>query len=355
MDSGMKFILALLVLTTLASIGVGTRFFLLEEATYRKYIDTEQRLTEKNFILKDRLEAIEISNADLEKQLRILAEKLEQAIQMQATLNREYQASRVKMDKGMNVLAVEKAGLKEKIKEIRSEGFLAETLEEKTALEVELKTLKDTLVGQVKGLRDKLVNQETRIKKLASEKAGLEQTLRKLKGARQMNKQVLREVREASDLLSKRLARESQNSLRLAEGLKKIRKSNAALQQQLTRALNETESFSLDKEGIELSPITVEAASPSAAIRGGLATVKTKSFPEGRVLTINNKYKFVIINLGQEDGVRPGMAFKVYRGTEDIGRIEVLEVHPGIAAADITVVKKGAGLRVDDIVKSEID
>ena len=344
MDGGMKFILMLLVLTTLVSIGVGTRFFLLEESMYQKYIATEQRLTEKNFALKDKLEIIEKSKAALERQLETLGEKLERAIETQATLNRAYQASRVKMDNKLKVLAGERAGLEQKIKEIQSEQFFAETLKEKTILEVE-----------VISLRDKLIGHEAQIRSLSSEKTNLQGKLRELKNVRQTSKEVLREARDVSDLLSRRLARESQNSMSLSENLEKIRRENSALQQQLVEALKKMEFASEKKEDIELSPIMVKAASPSRvafspAIRGGLTEVKTKSFPEGRILTVNNKHKFVIINLGQEDGIKPGMSFNVYRGSKDIGRIEVLEVHPGISAADIMAVR-GKTLRPDDVVE----
>ena len=345
MDGGMKFILTLLVLTTLVSIGVGVRFFLLEEAMYQKYIMTEQRLTEKNFALKDRLEIIEKSKATLEKQLKALSEKLERAIETQATLNREYQASRVKTNKKLQVLAGEKAGLEQKIKEVQSEQFFAETLKEKTILEVEVKSLKD-----------KLISHESQIRTLSSEKTDLQQRLRELKNVKQANKEILKEAREVSDLLSRRLARESQNSMSLSENLEKIRRENSALQQQLAGALKKMEPVSERKEDVELSPILVKAAPPSRAvsspaIRSGLTAVKTKSFPEGRILTVNNKHKFVIINLGQEDGIKPGMSFSVYRGSNDIGRIEVLEVHPGISAADIMAIKKKINLRPDDVVK----
>ena len=345
MDGGMRFILVLLVLTTLLSIGVGARFFLLEEEMYQKYVRTEQTLTEKNFVLKDKLEAVEKSKSELEKQLETLKAKLGRAIETQATLNREYQASRVKMDNKLDILAKEKAGLEEKIKQIQSEQFFAETLKEKTILEVEVKSLKD-----------KLASQETQIRNLSSERANLQKRLKELKGVRQANEEVLKEAREVSDLLSRRLARESQNSMSLSENLERIRRENSALQQQLVEAIKKIELSSEKKEDIELSPIMVKAASPfpttpSPAIRGGLTSVKTKSFPEGRILSVNNKYKFVIINLGQEDGIKPGMSFDVYRDSSDIGRIEVLEVHPGISAADIMAVRGKASLRPDDIVK----
>ena len=341
MDGGMKFILTLLILTTLVSIGVGVRFFLLEEAMYQKYITEEQRLTEKNFALKDKLEIIEKTKTVLKRQIETIRDNLERSIEMQATLNREYQASRVKTNNKLQVLAGEKSGLEQTIKDMQSEQFFAKTLKEKTILEVE-----------VISLRDKLTSHEIRIRSLSSEKTDLQEELRQLKNVRQVNKEVLREAREVSDLLSRRLARESQNSMLLSENLEKIRIENSALQQQLVGALKKMEL--VPGEGVELPPIMVNAASPSAsssAIRGGLTTVRTKTFLEGRILTVNNKHKFVIINLGQEDGVKPGMSFSVYRGSKDMGRIEVLEVHPGISAADIMAVRGKASFRPDDVVK----
>ncbi len=412
MDGGMKFVLGLLVLTTLLSMGVGVRFFLLEEETYQKYVRTEQTLTEKNFVLKDKLGAAEKSKSELERQLQTLTARLERAIEIQATLNREYQASRTKMDNKLNILVKEKAGLEEKIKRIQPEWSFAESLKEKTILEVEVKSLKDKLAsqearirnlssertdlqkrleelkgvrqakeevlkearealdllrarlaqesqnsialslreGEVKSLKDKLARQEARIRNLSSERTDLQKRLEELKGVRQAKEKLLKEAREASDLLNRRLARESQNSISLSENLERIRKENSAFQQQLAKALKKIEPSS-EKEGIELSPIMVKAASPSPAVRGGLTSVKTESFPAGRILSVSKRYKFVIIDLGQEDGIKPGMSFDVYRDSSDIGRIEVLETHPEISAADVRAVRGEISLRPDDIVK----
>lgn len=88
---------------------------------------------------------------------------------------------------------------------------------------------------------------------------------------------------------------------------------------------------------VELPPIVVRPGpSPSAAAALG---AKTQDAPVqsaiGRILAINRENKFVIIDLGEDAGVRPGDIFGVYREGLAIASLEVIQARKDIAACDI--------------------
>ncbi|MBF0521454.1 MAG: hypothetical protein HQL24_00190 [Candidatus Omnitrophica bacterium] len=63
--------------------------------------------------------------------------------------------------------------------------------------------------------------------------------------------------------------------------------------------------------------------------------VSPKQVPEGRVLSVDTETEFVIINLGEKDGVRQGDLLAVYRGKDYLGDIKVTRLQAEMAAADL--------------------
>lgn len=81
---------------------------------------------------------------------------------------------------------------------------------------------------------------------------------------------------------------------------------------------------------VELAPIVVNASVAPA-----------KSAPvnaprrNGSVVSVNDENNFVVIDLGENDGIRVGDTFKVYRGKDSLGVVSVIQVRKDISAADI--------------------
>ena len=69
----------------------------------------------------------------------------------------------------------------------------------------------------------------------------------------------------------------------------------------------------------------------------------------GHIITVNDKHRVVVIDIGRDDKVRKGMNFDVYRKGEKVGRIEVIETRKNIAACDIKEMSVRQ-LKVDDTV-----
>jgi len=56
--------------------------------------------------------------------------------------------------------------------------------------------------------------------------------------------------------------------------------------------------------------------------------------PDGRILSVDADTEFVIINLGEKDGITRSMVLSVYRGKEYLGDVKVTRVQPEMSAAD---------------------
>lgn len=55
----------------------------------------------------------------------------------------------------------------------------------------------------------------------------------------------------------------------------------------------------------------------------------------GRVVNVDNQAGLVMISVGTDDGVKDNYTFEVYRDTQYVGRIKVIEVHPERAIGKI--------------------
>ncbi len=100
---------------------------------------------------------------------------------------------------------------------------------------------------------------------------------------------------------------------------------------------------------IELPPIIVSApaASKSGAAKAG--GPPGTSGLEGRVISINDENNFVIVDLGENSGIRVGDTLSVYRGSKYVAALDVIQVRKDISAADIK--QKGAKIKVGDVVR----
>jgi len=99
---------------------------------------------------------------------------------------------------------------------------------------------------------------------------------------------------------------------------------------------------------MELPPIIVNAPNnqQQAASAANPAAVKS----EGTIISINESNNFVIVDLGQENSsISVGNSLKVYRNSNEIAALEVIQVRREISAADIKT--KTGELKVGDVVK----
>ena len=269
-------------------------------------------------------------------------------------------------------LAAEKADLKVDLQAMageyrETEEKAEEMLEVSDALSQELaREKKNRRKGVEKLDREKTEGKylQSRINGLTREKAGLEHKLALVD--KRLEKSEVDKIRLADKVVELNSSlRERMDEI---EGLKlvlsslenrvailddKLRKSET----DKARLAKRTARVGASEDIVELSPIIVKAASSlgragAESIEPADLTKPGTDFPQGRVLTVNNEYEFVVINLGQKDGMEAGMPMTVYRSGKEIGKLEILEAHPRISAADIKPVsgRKKRDIRIDDVV-----
>ena len=176
--------------------------------------------------------------------------------------------------------------------------------------------------GKLDDLRKDNDNLRTEVKRLNETKLALEKSIAKLADDKR--------------LVEKRLA----DTEGLIQGrIDEIYSIKDSLDQSFQQAKSKYET----KE-VELSPIVVNA--PGAAV--SLKEDMDIGF-NGKIVSINEDNNFVIVDLGENSGVQLGEVLSVYRGAQNIGKLEVIQVRKEIAAADIK--QKTAKLVVGDIVK----
>ena len=88
---------------------------------------------------------------------------------------------------------------------------------------------------------------------------------------------------------------------------------------------------------VELPPIVVKPSAP------GLKELR------GEIIAVNHEEKFVVVDIGESSGLRPGVLLKIMRGSKEIGAVEVIETRKEISAADIKEVVSGYTIQEGDI------
>jgi predicted nucleic acid-binding Zn-ribbon protein len=251
------------------------------------------------------------SKTDLELQLENMRDGLKTA----KLDNAELQRDKSSLELDLSSLIRQKQDLEQQLKMIDSMSL--ELVREKNTafkLQDDLKSLRAEnimLKRQVKSLRNYRTNVQSKLKKLEEEKAGLE-----------------RRFTEMEFLLENRLSQ------------------TAELRQQLDaiRSGEKVEMSQGEKEAVELPPIVVR---PQSGLPISQTTIQGPTM--GTILTLNKENNFVIIDLGEDDGIKIGEAFQVYRQDKVIAGIEVIQTRKNIAACDIK--REIQAVRVGDTIK----
>jgi predicted nuclease with TOPRIM domain len=261
-----------------------------EEAYWAGILKSKTELELKLENMRGELNSAKLNNAELERDKGSLELDFGNLIRQKQDLEQQ-----LKMIDSMSLDLVREKNtafkLQEDLKSIRVENI--------------------TLKRQVKSLRNYRTNMQSKLKQLEEEKEGLE-----------------RRFTEMEFLLENRLSQ------------------TAELRQQLD-AIRSGEKIDIargEKESVELPPIVVRPQSEAPISQTAIQGPTT-----GMILTINKENNFVIIDLGEDSGVRIGDTFQVYRQDRVIAGIEVIQTRKNISACDIK--REIQAVRVGDTIK----
>ncbi len=103
--------------------------------------------------------------------------------------------------------------------------------------------------------------------------------------------------------------------------------------------------LSVPSSEVELPPIVVNSNGPAVSFNPG-ATIPGI---DAQVVSVNHDNNFVILDAGENTGVRIGDTLSVYRDSKYVARLEVIQVRKDISAADIK--DKWSRLEAGDVVR----
>lgn len=90
-----------------------------------------------------------------------------------------------------------------------------------------------------------------------------------------------------------------------------------------------------EKYGVDFQTGQLIIKEPEEKVELEKIVVVPDEVPEGRILSVDIATEFIIVNLGEKDGIERGNIMSVYRGKEYLGDVRITRVQPEMAAADL--------------------
>ena len=276
-----------------------------------------------------------------------------------------------------------------------TDQFWAEVLKEKAALEVQLEKVSNDIssnADELQKLKQKNSEFQLELGRLNDEKIELERKVQYGQAlADNLSLQLAREKNDKKSILARAEGLRTENS-DLRAHLKELTSVKFVLEKSIGQLKNDKntiekklmdtesilegkideiseikntleQSFRSTKESlsaplkepspVELGPIVVNPSNPNPTdIQQDTSQQNELKEPagfNGRVVSINEENNFVIIDLGENTGIQLGDPLAVYRGSQYVAGLEVIQVRKDICAADIR--EKMAKIQVGDNVR----
>lgn len=238
------------------------------------------------------------------------------------------------------------------------------------------KELDDTVILK-KDLETKLADVQERVKstegQLAEEKRSRESLFSQLETEKRESKRIVEELARLKDE-KESIAKDFENikgeTSALRTQLESVQQAKEIVESRLKEILAKSE-VDLDKIVVKPEGYTNPAgavpavANPTVADQAAADSQRTENIanmplnpgqrnpasgPTGEVLVINKKFDFIVVSLGEEDGLKVGMDLGVYRDKKMIAMLQVEKVHTNMAAAKIPPEWKNADIKEGDSV-----
>lgn len=246
---------------------------------------------------------------------------------------------------------------------------------------------------QLGNIRNELKNTQIKNEELQRDKSALDSEIKNLNLETQDLRRQLEYNKKMMDSLAQELVREKNDKLEIQSSLNVIKSENTIIRRQLkslgSRKINlerRIQQLQEDNSGLERSLTEMETMLKDKAtkindlqqqldtVRAGgkveasaqkqesvelppiVVRPKTETFLQEpsigfvvKILAVNRDNNFVIIDLGEDSGIRVGNTFGVYREDKAIAEIEVIQIRKTIAACNIK--KETESIRVGDTIK----
>lgn len=357
-----------------------------------KFYSDKTNLTAENTKLKEARKSLEDennslrrTNIGLDKQNKDMQRKLSAMDEELSRLEEEKESLR----KQVVTISKERDLLKERLAETPKavkvteatpaegipEEHWADFVKAKASLQVSLENLNKQLFEEKTKINElEKANKELSLKidQLAKEKARLgeeagfkERTIRVMsmdlvseREQRAAAVDELRKLRNENVSLKRELVLANKEQVRMQDKLKTALEKRSELEDKIGGAENILRERSLAMEelqkqlvktidggrevmmsesaSVELPPIVVKPGSP------GLKGLR------GEVISVVRDENFVVVDIGESAGLRPGALLRIVRGDKEIGTVEVVETRKEISAANIEEIVGGYNIQEGD-------
>lgn len=380
MDKKIKFLFIGLVGLLVASLAFLFSIMGSRQALIRNFESEEENLRRENEALSKKTGTAVSEKRVIEERLEALQKDFDKITQDKQDLEKKYELVNKERNDLINKLKQRRPTIVErKAPVVEEDTYWAGVLKEKTALGI-----------QVSNLKQQLDNLKINVGELKRDKATLELEVSNLDGDKRDLENRIIYAEKVTDSLSSELVREKTSKRVLRDELKALKREHilvlrqirtlnnqrAYLENKLKGAeqakselqerivhMNEMLEYKLSqvmdvKEDLEKLQKGVEV---TATGRGSieLPPIIVRSGPEekvipslgvtGSVLAINKENNFIIVDLGEENGIKPGVNFSVYRNDERLATVEVIQARKNVSACDIK--QSFAPIKVGDQIK----
>lgn len=394
--SSMPIVIVLSVLLILSIIFTYS-LYRSREDIIKEFAETEAGLKTENTKLLDKVNDLTKEKKYFQDRLSRVQEDLDQLAKERDEFKDKHGAAKKERDDiaaKLEAVIKENKELQSKTQAIEEADYLKEFLKEKADLQVQVKELKISL-DDAKIKSNEILQEKSEIElglnELQAAKADLERQLKESQDfALRLSKQLTNEKgdnaifsEEINRLTAERdkLAKQHQDSnddkitlgreiLKLNDKINKLEQDkivlnrrlsevNQSLQNKLSEIMQlrgylEDVDEQADIAGfaktdvVELPPIVVR--SEESKVKRGAATALDVTLV-GHIILINEQQNFVIVDLGENSGVKKNMIFGIYRDGDEIAKVQIIETREKISAADIKTIKENEAIRKGDIVK----
>ncbi|HOX55015.1 MAG: hypothetical protein PHI86_03595 [Candidatus Omnitrophica bacterium] len=373
MEKGSKLIVIALALLFLLSLMFAFQSNSARQQVLNRYKEMERVLGEKNSGLQSQLAKVDQERRALQDRLGSIQGEIGKITADRDEWKNKYEQVKKSQEDLLEQLKSKPAATAQQPPETGSgmkDAYWAGVVEEKARLEIHLQELD-------KVLKESMV----KLEEAKKEKADTELELSSLKQSKEEMSRQLDYNQQMISSLSRELVREKSDKANIAEQIEKIRQENVTLRRQvkelstaklslekglknleyekdnLAERISTTEDIlqtrmrellemkkdiesSLgtdlsgrpkDSESVELPPIVVKGGGSQSSGQ----PVQVNEKPVGKVLSVNEDQNFVIIDVGENNNIKMGDVFRVFRDNQHIATVEVIQTRKDISAADI--------------------
>lgn len=233
--------------------------------------------------------------------------------------------------------------------------------------EIDLRQAAETKVEQLQAIETKLNADlkaaQEQISLLDEKKKDAEARIESLQQEVELERGAKEEVKQQNltlqDSLQKEVQAKEEISSRLNQDLKVAQEKYASIKSELDKALARNKELEAAKaqiqEQVQGAQQSGAIETPSAQPKGGQTgvelgkiVVNPSAGGKGKVISVDSETDFVIVSLGEKDGIAKGALLSIFRGDEYLGDVKVSRVLAEMSAADFVPPFKSQSVKKDD-------